>query len=612
MCELNLSTKVKLNFLGGILTIPKSSLRFMPSLIIGHGSTFHDPAICLASDNFLYAEALERHTQCKRGMTSSLFYSDRALVKALSNEGYFTDGNSQLTYVSSWDPEQMHMPREEELQPKDPRGFINALMDIQFQLMPITRRQATRILGEKNNSNPFPVDRLATEKYVKHHLTHAANAVFTSPFDECVVMVVDGQGENSACDFYHFKDNNFHSIYSPSTGPQDSCEDSFAKSPGFTYAVVTRFCGFDHQKGEEWKVMGLAAYGKFRPELYNFFMERSSVKNLDMRFDFFDEATVSKLRELCGGFRLASDPDIMKSADLAHNFQKCFETRLVEMTKNLGALGLSENLAFAGGCALNSSANGKLLRGTGFKRLHVPCAPADDGNALGAALYEKYVVQGQKRKAKTLPAYLGSYPNLEDMDRILPLSGLSYVKVNNEAELCTQVADLLAEGKIIGWMQGRAEFGPRALGNRSIIADPRPADMKDRINSRVKFREEYRPLAPSILHECGEEYFEDYTESPYMERALIFKESVRKKVPAVVHEDGTGRLQTVKEEWNPLYYNLIKRFYEKTGVPIVLNTSFNVMGKPIIHTVEDAITVFSTSGLDVLVIDKYIIQKKYL
>ena len=175
--------------------------------------------------------------------------------------------------------------------------------------------------------------------------------------------------------------------------------------------------------------------------------------------------------------------------------------------------------------------------------------------------------------------------------------------------ICEHAASMLAAGKLVGWVQGKAEFGPRALGNRSILADPRPAEMKDRINARVKMREPFRPFAPSILHEYGDEYFESYRESPYMERTLRFRDEVVSKVPAVVHVNGTGRLQTVKREWNPRYFKLIEAFHAITGVPLVLNTSFNIMGKPIIHSVEDAIALFHTSGLGALVIEDYLITK---
>ena len=205
--------------------------------------------------------------------------------------------------------------------------------------------------------------------------------------------------------------------------------------------------------------------------------------------------------------------------------------------------------------------------------------------------------------------YLGSSIDPADVGRILDFGGIDYRRIDDEGELCEVTAGLLAQGKILAWVQGRAEFGPRALGNRSILGDPRAPDMKERINARVKFREFYRPLAPVILDEHGPDYFDDYQQSPYMERTLSFREAIRDTVPAVVHEDGTGRPQSVREEWNPLFHRLVSAFHDKTDVPILLNTSFNVMGKPIVHTVQDAIGVLYTTGLDHLVIGPYILDK---
>jgi carbamoyltransferase len=250
-----------------------------------------------------------------------------------------------------------------------------------------------------------------------------------------------------------------------------------------------------------------------------------------------------------------------------------------------------------------------LLARSGFSRLHIPSAPADDGNSLGVALYEKHHERREPRSLEIMSPYLGSPVDKKTLDRVVSYRGVRARELPSREALCAETAAMLADGKIIGWMQGRAEFGPRALGNRSILADARSPGMKDQINKRVKFREEYRPLAPMILHEHGPEYFEDYQESPYMERALMFREAVRARVPSAVHVDGTGRLQTVKQAWNPLLHALVTAFYERTGVPLILNTSFNVMGKPIIHSVADALTVFATTDLDAIVIERYVLTK---
>jgi carbamoyltransferase len=250
-----------------------------------------------------------------------------------------------------------------------------------------------------------------------------------------------------------------------------------------------------------------------------------------------------------------------------------------------------------------------ILEHTGFANLHLPSAPADDGNAIGSALlaYKRYGGTLRSRSHPHTP-YLGSAippRSLETLAKFGPRGKWRYLPgtVHKEA------AAILAQGKIIGWMQGRAEFGPRALGNRSILADPRPPGMKDRINAEVKFREEFRPFAPSILHEWGPRYFDNYQESPYMERTLRFRLEVTSTVPAVVHADGTGRVHSVRRETNARFYALIEEFHTHTRIPLLLNTSFNVMGKPIIHSVEDALGVFYTSGLDALVIEDYLLEK---
>jgi carbamoyltransferase len=271
------------------------------------------------------------------------------------------------------------------------------------------------------------------------------------------------------------------------------------------------------------------------------------------------------------------------------------------------ALVPSSNLILSGGCALNSSYNGKIVGNSGFANLHVPSAPADDGNALGAALLAFREDNPHAPPAAGLASpYLGSTVSSVVLERMRPHE--KRLRRVGEA-IVPETAKRLAAGKLVGWVQGRAEFGPRALGNRSILADPRPADAKDIINAKVKYREAFRPFAPSILADRAAEWFDNVQASPFMERTLAWKESVRDKVPAVVHADGTGRLQTVTPTLNPRYHALITEFDRLTGVPVLLNTSFNVMGKPILHSAEDAILMFYTTGLDVLVIDDWMLEK---
>ncbi len=580
-------------------------------ILIGHANTWHDPAFAVDEGGRFFAEAVERHTQCKRALGSSgLWYSARALRRYLKGLGEWPLRDADVRLLTTWSGNQ-------------PLALLEAPAR-----NPVAAMQAGAVAGEPLVSNelrwllrghpprPFtppasggPGVRDAAGVFVDsrgllHQLAHAANAVYTSPFEECAVMVLDGYGEGTAQSFYHFADGRFDLVHSGR--PEVSL--------GLLYAAVTQFCGFDPYQGEEWKVMGLAAYGRHRPEIYRFFKDRLSVEGLEVRFSpvgaaayAFDSAAWRELEELAGGFRLPDEPDVLAAADLAHNFQRSFEELLLELAGNFARQTRSRNLAFGGGCALNSAANGRIVRETPFEALHVPCAPGDDGNALGAVLYEKHHERGEPRKLEPMSPYLGTALEPDEVRTALTLGGVAHHEIESDERLCAEVADMLAAGRIVGWVQGRAEFGPRALGNRSILADPRPSEMKDRINSRVKFREFYRPLAPAILDEFGPQYFDGYQTSPYMERTLPFRPELRASVPAVVHEDGSGRLQSVRKEWNPLFHALLCAFRERTAIPLLLNTSFNVMGKPIVHSVQDAVAVFFTSGIDALVIGRFVV-----
>lgn len=603
----------------------------MRQVIVGWANTFHDPAIAVIEGDRVFAEAIERHAQCKRALDVHRFwYSRRPLETGLRAVGIWPLEDAELCVVTPWDMAGIRNNKSTHLKvaaetggKKIPPSFfrevdkwdekmflhdhyedLGGTLPMQVAAMHSASVSVTQLQWIFANQGvqvyPLPKTQArgvtTAHKSIPHHAAHAANAAYTSPFDECMVLVLDGVSDTGGITLFEVNESKFELVHSSDT------------SLGLLYAAVTMLCGFDAWEGEEWKVMGLAAYGARDESIYRFFRSRISVEGLDVHKKLSDSDWF-ELFELVGGFRQYGDGNPLRAANLAHTFQLVWEEVVIELCSNIFKLGRSKHLCLTGGCALNSSANGKLIPGTGFERLHVPSAPADDGNALGTALYEKHHVRKEKRVPKTMSPYLGNPVDLSKLERTLSLGGIKYEKATDDLELCSRVSDILADGGLVGWMQGRAEFGPRALGNRSILADPRRPDMQELINSRVKFREEYRPLAPSILPEYGPVYFEDYQESPYMERTLRFRESVKSKVPAVVHKDGTGRLQTVKKEWNPLYYGLIRAFFEKTGVPILVNTSLNVMGKPIVHSVEDAITVFFTTGLDKLVIGPYILSK---
>jgi carbamoyltransferase len=447
-------------------------------------------------------------------------------------------------------------------------------------------------------SNPVTIRRY------DHHLCHAANAVYTSPFDQCAVAVVDGYGEGSSVGFFRYDDGVLIAVHDDAASRGSGDEDSL----GLFYARICAMCGFEPLEGEEWKVMGLAGYGSFDQQLYRLLRPLTGVDGLRIMpacSPAEAHEIMTKARSLVDN---AGDP-LRQRADLAHTGQVIFEETLARLLNNFAALERSSNLAFCGGCALNSTFNGRIAHVTPFSRVHVPSAPADDGNALGAAWLACAQDHGRLDKSEpwTTP-FLGSSMDETALDRLASFSRLPGLRRLPD-EISKRAAELIAGGKIVAWVQGKAEFGPRALGNRSLLADPRSNDIKDRLNRLVKFREEFRPFAPSILEEFGSAYFEDYQDSPYMERTLRFRADMRDRVPGVVHVDGTGRLQSVTRERNPRFHDLISAFHDLTGIPLLLNTSLNIMGKPMVHSLEDCLGLLFTTGIDALAVEDYLIEK---
>ncbi|MCK5190188.1 MAG: nodulation protein nolNO, partial [Methylococcales bacterium] len=370
----------------------------------------------------------------------------------------------------------------------------------------------------------------------------------------------------------------------------------------------TELCGFDWLKGEEWKVMGLAPYGKLNQELYELLKTTISVQGFVCQ-----HRSKSLFSNIAGleKFKRHDQVPIEMAADLAFTGQYFFAELMTRLLQHLQQVTGVQNLVLGGGCALNSAYNGQIKNRTDFEQVFIPSAPADDGTALGAAwlaLRHDHPTLSISTKNKVLSPYLGSIISDDAIKRLIQYNralDIQYLP----GSICDTTAELLAKGQLIGWIQGRAEYGPRALGNRSILADPRQAATKDNINQKIKFRESFRPFAPSILHEHADDYFDNYHESPYMDKTLSIRDSKQEQIAAVCHIDGTGRLQTVKKEWNPRFYQLINSFYQQTQTPILLNTSFNVMGKPLVHSLEDALSVFLTTGLDALVVNDYLICK---
>jgi len=570
----------------------------MTTNYVGLACTFHDPAMAVvnSSGQIVFAEATERHLQSKRAQNcppDNPTYVSQVLQR-------HCEPGADLVLAKTWSVRALrHIERVRALQMLCSRwirddGKWAAASQFTRNMLVSMKSALGQVSEGFRHQLHYEVAFGALQRKFEvrgydHHLTHAAAACFTSPFDEAVCAVLDGFGEWSSTAFFHYRNGRLRRLR-----PSDRSLNSL----GFFYQALCAACGFNPIEGEEWKVMGLAAYGKFDKRVYEQLKPALRVQGLRI-LGAKEQYTSPVWRS----------PSLYAPEDLAYTGQMLFEQCVQELLQNLWGLGLSENLVLGGGCALNSSCNGRILEMTPFRRLHVSSAPGDDGNAVGSALLSYYEDHPDQVPAVDFQSpYLGETMSPETLDRVIRGGALGNV-THLPGGVDREAARLLADGKIIGWVQGCAEFGPRALGNRSILADARQPDIKDRLNKTVKLREPFRPFAPAILHEHGPNYFAAYQESPYMERTLRFRPEVVDRVPGVVHVDGTGRLQTVKREWNEGFHRLLQAFFEFTSVPLLLNTSLNVMGKPIAHSVEDAIAVFASTGLNALVIGDYIFEK---
>jgi carbamoyltransferase len=571
---------------------------------IGLATTFHDPAIAIIAPDgdVLFAEATERYLQYKRApncepdpaarmpsLVRDLIPADAEVVIATSWGRDFVDFLDRSARIGGFDLEQLV-----KLSPTLGRSLVPQRAERTFiASLHIAQRRAGlgTLLGL---DGAYGQARIAGLRRYPHHLTHAANGCWTSPFTDAACLVVDGMGETGASTIYAYQDGRVTEVK----------RHAGRESIGYFFGLVTDLAGFDQTKGEEWKIMGLAPYGERDPELFELLRRLYCIHGGRLVF-----AHAEQVRKVVAEI-LERRPENVQDqgwADLARCGQDIFEEMMTVALAETESLGVSKNLVLSGGCALNSSFNGKIVGRTNFEALHVPAAPSDDGNALGAAFLAYAEDHPEWRpKALVMSPYLGSTVSTEPLERMTAWEP----RLRHLGETIVDVtADLLTSGKLVGWVQGRAEFGPRALGNRSILADPRPINAKDLLNAKVKYREAFRPFAPSILAEEAANWFENVQDSPYMERTLRWRESARARVPAVVHADGTGRLQTVTRERNPRFHALISAFQRRTGVPVLLNTSFNVMGKPILHTVEDGLLMFYTTGLDALVVEDWLLTK---
>ena len=460
--------------------------------------------------------------------------------------------------------------------------------------------------------------------HVEHHRAHIASAFFCSPFEEAACLSIDGFGDFVSTMIAVGRGNKIEVLD----------QVHFPHSMGIFYQAMTQFLGFTRY-GEEWKVMGLAPYGepKYVDEMRQLVRTtKDGLFKLNLDYFIHHKANVEvnwlegspsvgrlwgpKWEELLGPTRHPDDDFYGKWADIAHSAQVVYEEVLFHILNRLQErTGLSA-LCMAGGCALNSSANGKIFNRTPFKALHIQPAAGDDGTAIGAGLYVQHAILGQPRNFIMEHAYTGPEYGATEIDAAIQTTreqdpglfdGIE-VNAHDDQSLVDRVARHMADGKVVGWFQGRMEYGPRALGNRSIVADPRRADMKDILNERIKRRETYRPFAPSILAERVNDVFEVSEPSPFMLLVYNTREAWREKIRAVNHINNTGRVQTVEQHINPKYHALITAFEKETGVPVILNTSFNE-NEPVVNTPQEALNCFLRTRMDVLALGNTLLER---
>ncbi|HEY1484208.1 MAG TPA: carbamoyltransferase N-terminal domain-containing protein [Candidatus Acidoferrum sp.] len=582
--------------------------------VLGISCYYHDSAAALLQDGLLVAAAQEeRFSRIKNDPSFPL----RAIQFCLARGGIKAQ---ELDYVVLHEKPMLKLERfltsALAYWPKSGSLFQDGTISWMKKKLWI-RAKVTEELG-------VPREKIL---FVEHHLSHAASSFFCSPFSEAAVLTVDGVGEWATA----------------TTGTARSSpgqiklthEMRFPNSLGLFYSAFTSFLGFEVNEGE-YKVMGMAPYGEpryldrvekvaqlfddgsLRLEPSYFAYQYSSQDSFSHRFvELFGTPRNPRSEFVTGRADTGKGPEESMQinqyyADIAASVQQFTERALVKMATQLQRSTGAKNLCFAGGVALNSVANTKLLRGAGFDQIFIQPAAGDAGAALGAALYAWHVLLGKPRAFVMEHAFWGQ--NYGDAEVDAALSGVGARELAGEDELISLAVEDLAAGKVLGWFQGRFEWGPRALGNRSILADPRREDMKKIVNRKIKFREPFRPFAPVVPESClssmfdGPDSFTQQYPSRFMLMVVPWKEEVGQRVPAVNHL-GTGRVQSMRKEWNPLYYSLMESFGAATGVPVLLNTSFNVRGEPIVSSPQDALRTFQNSGLDVLYAENYRLEK---
>lgn len=570
-------------------------------VILGISAYYHDSAAALIVDGKVVAAICEERLSRIKHDNS---FPKRAIAFCVEESGLtYSDIDYVVFYEKPFRKFERILTSHIHHAPKGLRTFVKS--------MPIWLKERLNMKATINKSlNKIFHTKMDWDiRFLDHHLSHAAMAYYTSPFEKAAILVIDAVGENATTSIYKAVGYKIDFI-------KQQC---FPNSIGLLYSAFTYFLGFQ-VNSDEYKVMGLAPYGDLQDEQTKRFINiiKSKLVAIDedgsicinqkyftymVGLKMVDDKVWAKLF----GFvkREANAPIKSEHKNLAAAAQCVTEDILLRLAKHAKSVTQIDNLCASGGCALNCAAMGKIKTSGVFENVFVPFAPGDDGAAIGAAL-AFYSIASNRRCSQNISPFQGCGFTNKDVENVIIENGLEYSFVADE-ELYNKVAASLAQGNIVGWFQGQMEFGPRALGNRSILADPREASMKDRVNARVKYREGFRPFAPVVPEDAALKFFDD-GKSPFMMSTTHIRKGVV-SIPAVTHVDQTARVQTVTESSNGRLYRLLKAFEGYSNIPILLNTSFNVMGEPIVCTPQDAIKTFKGSGIDILVINNYIIKK---
>ncbi len=563
--------------------------------ILGISCYYHDAAAAIIKDGIVIAAAEEERFTRKK-------HDTRFPINAINyclNEAKITA--DKISYIGFYEKPMIKFERlmSQHFQ-MFPRSFPVFVKSVPSWLTEKLRVPTT--IRKKLNYNGEIL-------FVEHHMSHAASAYLVSPFKKSAIMTIDGVGEWATTTLGFGEGNKIRLMK----------EIHFPHSLGLLYSTVTAYLGFK-VNNDEYKVMGLSAYGN--PTYYDKFKKIIKVVDdgsykLDMSYFVYHYKTSmpsNRFIEEFGPARKNETSIDQRHKDIAASLQKITEEVIIKMANNLYKITKCENLCMAGGVALNSVANGKILKNTSFSNIYIQPAASDAGNSLGVAFYIYNTILGKERVFVQDSAYFGpSFSNAEILDYLIK-NKIEFTDLKNDENVAKKASELINNNKVVGWFQGRMEWGPRALGSRSILSNPCNPEMKNILNAKVKHREMFRPFAPAILEEDAKKYFDcDYPiplPTDFMLMVYPIKKGKQNLLPSVVHVDGSGRLQTVRKSQNPRYYNVIKEFEKLSGVPIIINTSFNIRGEPIVCTPHDAYKCMMGTGIDCLIMENFLIFRE--